>query len=334
MLGRTDVRLTELGFGAAPLGNLYRKSSREAALGAVEAAWDEGMRYYDTAPFYGFGLSERRVGDILRLQPREDFVLSTKVGRLLKPVSVAKNDGVRHGYQTSMPFEPHYDYTYDGVMRSFEDSQQRLGMDKIDILLAHDIGVVTHGDENGRHFTDLENGGYKALDELRRSGHVKAIGLGVNEWEVCEAVMQFGQWDCFLLAGRYTLLEQGAMASFMPKCKAHGAGLIIGGAFNSGILATGVRKGGELFYNYAPAPQEIIDRVSRLESICDDHGVTLAAAALQFPLAHELVATVLPGVESAERVKQAMQLFAEPIPASFWSDLKAAGCILQEVPTP
>jgi D-threo-aldose 1-dehydrogenase len=326
--------LTELGFGAAPLGNLYREVSRDDSYAAVDAAWDAGMRYFDTAPFYGFGLSERRIGNIVRYRPRDEFLVSTKVGRLLRPLPSHRGSAERYGFCSPMPFEPEYDYTYDGVMRSFEDSQQRLGLASIDILLVHDIGEVTHGPDNAKHFSDLANGGYKALDELRSSGLVKAIGLGVNEWEVCEDAMGIGRWDCFLLAGRYTLLEQGALATFMPLCKAHGASLIIGGAYNSGILATGARKGGELYYNYAPPPQEIIDRVIAIENLCDDHGVTLAAAALQFPLAHELVSTVIPGVGSARRVGQTMDIFNEVIPASFWSDLKASGLLLEEVPTP
>ena len=334
VLGQTDLAVTTLGFGAAPLGNLYREVSRDESYAAVNASWDVGMRYFDTAPYYGFGLSERRIGNIVRYRPRDEFVVSTKVGRLLRPVPGHRGSAMRHGYCSPMPFEPEYDYSYDAVMRSFEDSQQRLGLASIDILLVHDIGEVTHGEENTRRFSDLESGGYRALDELRRAGLVKAIGLGVNEWEVCEAALDIGRWDCFLLAGRYTLLEQGAMASFMPKCAGHGASLIIGGAYNSGILATGARTGGELYYNYAPPPQDVIDRVIAIEHLCDDHGVTLAAAALQFPLAHDLVSTVIPGMGSARRVGQTTELFNEDIPAGFWSDLKSAGFLEAEVPTP
>ena len=333
-LGSTSLSMTELGFGAAPLGNLYREVSRDDSYAAVDAAWAAGMRYFDTAPYYGFGLSERRLGNIVRYRERDDYIISTKVGRLLQPLPEHRGSAERYGFCSPMPFEPAYDYSYDGVMRSFEDSLQRLGLASIDILLVHDIGEYTHGDDNRGHFSDLERGGYLALDELRSAGAVKAIGLGVNEWQVCEAAMDFGRWDCFLLAGRYTLLEQGALISFMPKCEAHGASLIIGGAYNSGILATGVRRSGDLHYDYGPPPQSIINRVLAIEEICDAHQVTLAAAALQFPLAHPTVATVIPGVGSAQRVRQTMDLFKQKIPSSFWTDLRSAALLEEGAPTP
>lgn len=333
-IGQTRLSVTELGFGAASLGNLYREVSRDSSYAAVNKAWDSGIRYFDTAPYYGFGLSERRVGNIIRYRPRGEFVVSTKVGRLLKPDPEHEGLGMRHGFCSPMPFKPIYDYTYSGVMRSYEDSLQRLGLARIEVLLVHDIGELTHGAENTKHFSDLSNGGYRALEELRRNGDIDAIGLGVNEWQVCEAAMDIGVWDCFLLAGRYTLLEQGALDSFMPRCADHGASLIIGGAYNSGILATGVRGGGELHYNYAAPSQDIISRVAAIESICTAHGVPLPAAALQFPLAHPLVSTVIPGIGSERRVAQTMDLFAHNIPKSFWSDLRSAGLIDEGAPTP
>lgn len=333
-LGTTRLTLTELGFGAAPIGNSRMSVDDATASSALSAAWDAGMRYVDTAPFYGFGLSERRVGDGLRLHERNDFVLSSKVGRLLKPVPGHRGDAPRFGFRSSMPFEPLFDYSYDGVMRSFEDSLQRLGLARIDILLAHDIGEVTHGAANREHFETLMSGGYRALDELRATGAIAAIGLGVNEWEICEAAMQRGRFDCFLLAGRYTLLEQCALESFLPKCAAHGASVIIGGPHNSGILAAGTRGGGTLYYNYAPAPPAIIERVQRIEAICDAHGVAMGAAALQFPLAHPTICSVIPGMESAQRVAQTMALFNTRIPEAFWRDMKAAGLIRTDAPTP
>ena len=333
-LGNSGLSVTVLGFGAAPLGNLYREVSHDDSYAAVGKAWEAGMRYFDTAPFYGFGLSEHRLGNIVRYRDRKDFVVSTKVGRLLRPVPGHTGNAERYGFCSPMPFDPYYDYSYDGVMRSFEDSLQRLGLAEIDILLVHDIGELTHGKANRKHWAALESGGYRALDELRSGGLVKAIELGMNAWQVCEAAMEIGRWDCFLLAGRYTLLEQRAMDSFMPKCAEHGASLIIGGAYNSGILATGVRHDGALHYDYGPPPQSVIDRVSGIEELCDVHGITLAAAALQFPLAHDLVATVIPGIGSARRVEQTMDLYAEKIPSSFWRDLKSAGFLRKEVPTP
>lgn len=334
MLGRTELELTAFGFGAAPLGNLYKEVSCADSYAAVDAAWETGMRYFDTAPYYGFGLSERRLGDILRCRPRGDYVISSKVGRLLRPVPGHEGTAERQGFRSPMPFEPEYDYTYDGIMRSYEDSLQRLGIAHIDIILVHDIGEMTHADANEEHFRDLANSGYRALEELSRSGDVKAIGLGVNEYQICERAMEIGQFDCFLLAGRYTLLEQSALDSFMPKCVDHGASVIIGGAYNSGILATGVNRGGELHYNYAPAPQHVIDRVADIEAICAAHRVNLAAAALQFPLANGAVATVIPGLGSAARVRQTADLFAEQIPKSLWSDLKSAGLLREDAPTP
>ena len=285
------MHLSTLGFGAASLGNLYREIDDQSAREAIAAAAQIGMRYFDTAPFYGFGLSERRAGDFLRTLDREQFVLSTKVGRVLEPAPLHKGSEERHGFCSPMPFEPVYDYSYDGVMRSYEASLARLGLARIDILLVHDIGAFTHGEENQRHFRALSGGGVHALQELKAAGDISAVGLGVNEYQVCEDVMEIGQWDCFLLAGRYSLLEQNPLDGFMEKCLAHGATLIIGGAYNSGILATGVRHG-TAYYNYAPAPRGIVEKVEKIEDICDAHGVLLPAAAIQFPAAHQAVSSV------------------------------------------
>jgi len=326
--------LPSLGLGCASLGNLYRPITRDEALAIVDAAWDAGMRYFDTAPYYGLGLSERRLGDALRKQKRADYMLSTKVGRLLDPDTATDIAAERHGFVTAMPFKVRYDYSYDGVMRSYEASLHRLGLARIDILLVHDIGVVTHGADNQRYLADLWNGGYRALDELRSSGAISAIGLGVNEWQACADAMEKGRWDCFLLAGRYTLLEQEPLYGFLPQCEAHGAKIILGGAYNSGILATGTRRGGELHYNYGPAPQSIIDRVTRIEEICDAHNVALAAAALQFPLAHSVVQCVIPGLGEARRVRQTEQLMSQAIPSAFWQQLKQEGLLDIEAPVP
>jgi D-threo-aldose 1-dehydrogenase len=332
-VGRTDLRVTEIGFGAASLGNLYQEVAETDARATLDAAWAAGVSYYDTAPYYGFGLSERRVGDALRAARRDEFVLSTKVGRLLEPAPHIKDSRERHGFCSPMAFEPIYDYSYRGVMRSFESSLQRLGLSRIDVLFIHDIGSVTHGVRHRELFQVCMEGGYKALDELRTKGLVRAIGLGVNEWEVCEKAMDFGRFDCFLLAGRYTLLEQSALDTFMPKCERHGATLIVGGAYNSGILATGTRRGGVLHYDYAPAPESVVERVRRIESVCDAYGVTLAAAALQFPLAHPLVSSVIPGLGSPGRVTQTVKLFQEPIPPAFWHELKRQGLLRDDAPT-
>jgi D-threo-aldose 1-dehydrogenase len=333
-LGQTGLRVSEVGCGAASLGNLYQPVEDAAARATIDAAWNAGVRYFDTAPHYGFGLSERRVGDALRSMDRSAFVLSTKVGRLLAAAPHITDAAERHGFHSPMPFEPVYDYSYRGVMRSFEESLQRLGLARIDVLFIHDIGAVTHGAANGELFKICMEGGYKALDELRAKGLVGAIGLGVNEWEVCEAAMEHGRFDCFLLAGRYTLLEQGALDSFMPKCERHGATLIIGGAYNSGILATGTRRGDVMHFNYAPAPDAIVARVRRIEDVCDAYGVTLAAAALQFPLAHPVVSSVIPGLGSARRAAQTMELFHQSIPEAFWRTLKMQGLLREDAPIP
>ena len=329
-----DKGAIPLGLGCASLGNLYHAIGDDEARATVDAAWDAGMRYFDTAPYYGLGLSERRLGDALRDRPRSQYRLSTKVGRLLDPDIGPDLAPERHGFVTSMPFKVRYDYSYDGIMRSWEASLQRLGLARVDILLVHDIGTVTHGADNARHFADLADSGYRALDELRRNGDIAAIGLGVNEWEICAQAMTIGQFDCFLLAGRYTLLEQEPLHAFLPLCERHGASIILGGAYNSGILATGTRRGGTVHYNYEPAPATIIERVARIEAVCDAHGVTLAAAALQFPLAHPVVASVIPGLGSAARVEQTAALWHEPIPAAFWQQLKDEGLLDPDVPTP
>ena len=232
-----------------------------------------------------------------------------------------------------MPFDAQYDYSYDGIMRSFEDSQQRLGLAEIDILLVHDLGRDTHGDRDSFYFMQFEQGGYRALDELKSSGQIKAIGLGVNEVEICKRAMNIGQFDCFLLAGRYSLLEQEPVNEFLPQCITNGTSIILGGPYNSGILATGVRTNKTPFYNYNPAPKEVILKVDKIEQICIDHNVTLAAAALQFPLAHQAVASVIPGLGNAKRVAKTVQLFNEVIPCAFWQDLKSEQLLAEKCPS-
>ncbi len=334
-LGKTEIQVSQLGFGAASLGNLYRAISDHTAKQAMIEAVQSGMTLFDTAPHYGIGLSERRVGDVLRDLEKNQYIISTKVGRVLNPVKDIDTSPLRYGFQTPMPFDAHYDYSYDGIMRSYEDSQQRLGLSSIDILLVHDIGIDTHGDKNDFYFNQLDKlGGYQALDELRRCGDIKAVGLGVNETAVCEKAMAIGQFDCFLLAGRYSLLEQEPLDHFLPKCIEHGASIILGGPYNSGILATGVKNVNEPYYNYAPAPQAIIDRVAKIQTICEDFNVTLAAAALQFPLGHPAVVSVIPGIGSAKRVLTTIELFNEIIPAEFWFQLKEEKLLAEDAPVP
>ncbi|ACD21207.1 aldo/keto reductase [Paraburkholderia phytofirmans] len=330
-IGRGPLQVTGLGLGTAPLGGLYRDLSDEEAHATIAAAWDAGVRYFDTAPHYGNTKAEHRLGDALRRYPRADYVLSTKVGRRFVPRTTPFDD--KEGWQNPLPFEAIYDYTHDGILRSFEDSQQRLGIVDIDILLVHDIGRVTHGDNHPHYWRQLtEGGGFRALDALRSSGAIKAVGLGVNEGAaILDAMAEF-DIDCALLAGRYTLLEQTTLDDLLPACEKRGVSILLGGAFNSGILARGVQ--GDLKFNYGEAPPEVIERVARLEAVCRTHGVPLAAAALQFPYAHPTVATVLTGARSADELRENAASFELPIPAALWFALREEGLLDSRAPAP
>ncbi len=263
------------------------------------------------------------MGDVLR---GTDYVLSDKVGRLLAPGAV-ENPG-DFGMVDPLPFHVVYDYGYDGIMRAFEDSLQRLGLDRIDILLAHDIGAFQHGDDNERHFRDLTEGGYKAMDELRKSGQVKAIGLGVNENQVCIDALGIGEWDVFLLAGRYTLLEQTALDELFPACRAAGTSIICGGPFNSGILV------GREMWNYAKAPEDVVNKARALGDVADAFNIPLAAAALQFPLSDALVSSVIPGPRDKGELEQIIAWFETSIPPEFWTELKSRGLMNEDAALP
>jgi D-threo-aldose 1-dehydrogenase len=324
-LGKTNLRVSQMGFGGAPFGNLFSKVTDEDAEATIEAALAAGIRYFDTAPLYGHGLSEHRIGAALRDVPRDSFVLSTKIGRLLRPVRDGKVDGGH--FIEPLPFEVVYDYGYDATLRSVEDSLQRLGMSRIDILLIHDVDVWTHGTEaaSRRRIDEVMAGGYRAMRGLREQGVVGAIGAGLNEWEVCQALAERGEFDCFLLAGRYTLLEQEALASFLPLCERRGISVIIGGPYNTGILARGDVPG--VTYNYRPAPPEVLERVARIEAVCKRHGVALAEAAIQFPLRHPAVAAVIPGARAPYEIERNVAALAAPIPDALWADLRAEGLL-------
>ena len=330
-LGTTNVEVTTLGFGGAPLGNLFWPVSEQDAQDVLAAAWAAGCRLFDTAPYYGYGLSERRFGDFLRKQPRNEFTLSTKVGRLLRPGYHPRKE--REGFVDTLPFWADFDYSYDAVMRSIEDSYQRLGMDRIDIALMHDIGRVTHGDEAHPALmkTAMESG-YKALDELRASGVIKAIGLGVNEWEVCQEALQHADLDCFLLAGRYTLLEQTSLDRFLPECERRKVSIIIGGPFNSGVLARGLDE--KATYNYGAIPESVRVKVTQLQAVCQEFQVPMAAAALQFPLAHPAIASIIPGARSRAELEANINLLQAPIPETFWQALRERGLLHSKAPTP
>jgi len=332
-LDNGGVTFTELGFGSAPLGNIFKAITEAEAQATLAAAWETGVRYLDTAPLYGLGLAETRYNHFLRDKPREDYILSTKIGRLLEVCAPEDRTGIGMFFDTPNRSEV-FDYTYDGVMRSLEDSLERLGVDSVDILFAHDLCVFTHGSkaESDRRIDQFMLSGYDAMIRLRDEGVVKAIGAGVNEWQVCQTLAERGDMDLFLLAGRYTLLEQEALDSFLPLCEARGIGIVLGGPYNSGILATGPTEGAT--YNYTPAAPDVLDRVGRIEKVCQSHGTPLIAAALQFPLHHPSVVSVIPGAQSADQARGNLEVFEAPIPDALWSDLKSEGLLRHDAPAP
>ena len=313
--GRSGLELPVLGFGGAPIGGLRKTVTDEQAAAAVEAAWRQGFRYFDTAPLYGHGRSERRLGRALAARPRAEFLLSSKVGRLLVPSSA----------DPAAPVEIVYDYSYDGAKRSLEASLERLGLERVDIALIHDIDVWTHGAEQPERFAEALDGAYRALADLRSAGVIRAIGLGLNEWEPARAFAQRAPVDLVLLAGRYTLLEQGAAQTFLPFCLDRGIGVVIGGPYNSGILATGTVEGA--LYNYLPAPPQVHERVGRIEAVCARHGVPLPAAALAFPLRHPAITCLIPGMVDAGEVEATVALARATIPEALWAELAAEGLI-------
>lgn len=330
-LGNGGLTVTELGFGTAPLGNLYRAITDDDAQAILDRAWDSGVRYFDTAPLYGLGLSETRLNRFLRNKPRDAYVLSTKIGRLLKVATPDTRDGMGKWFDVPSRNEV-FDYTYDGVMRSLEVSFERLGVDRVDMLFAHDLDVFNRGSQAAvdAGIEELMSSGYKALVELRDQGVIKAFGAGVNEWETCQTLTERGDFDIFLLAGRYTLLEQEALESFLPLAESRGIGIVIGGPYNSGILATGPRDGA--FYNYDPAPPEILERVRRIEAICSSHGVRLIDAAFQFPLRHPCVVSVIPGGQGVAEMEGNLAASQAVIPAAVWAELKSEGLMRADAP--
>ena len=326
------LTFTRQGFGTAPLGNLYRAISDAEADAILDAAWAGGIRYFDTAPLYGFGLSETRLNRFLRDKPRDEYVLSTKVGRLLRACPDDQRDGVGKWFDVPARQEV-YDYSYDGVMRSLEFSLERLGVSRMDLLFAHDLDVFNHGTPEAldTRLGEFLAGGHRALVDLRDQGVIAGFGLGVNEWQPAQRVVEEGDPDVILLAGRYTLLEQESLDSFMPLCAERGVGVVIGGAYNSGILATGARPGA--YYNYDSAPAEIIERVQAIEAHCATHNVRLLDAAFQFPLFHPAVVSVIPGGQGQAEMASNLAAAKARIPAAFWADLKSAGLMRPEAPT-
>jgi D-threo-aldose 1-dehydrogenase len=325
-LGNGGIDFSTLGFGAAPLGNLFRAITEDEAHATLQRAWDAGVRYFDTAPLYGLGLSETRINHFLRGKPRADYAISTKVGRLFRATSSEKRDGFGKWFDVPARNEV-FDYSYDGVMRSLEFSLERLGIDHVDILFAHDLDIFTHKSQQALdgHLSTFMAGGYKALLTLRDQRVIKAFGAGVNEWEPCRWMLDRGDFDIFLLAGRYTLLEQASLAGFMDPALKRGVGVVIGGPYNSGVLATGPRPGA--YYNYDLAPQWVLDHAAKLQATCAAHGVRLVDAAFQFPLRHNAVVSVIPGGQAAAEMASNQAAATAMIPDTLWDDLRKQGLI-------
>jgi D-threo-aldose 1-dehydrogenase len=310
--------VTRLGFGTAPLGGLFQALADDEAHRVVEAAWSAGIRFFDTAPQYGNGLAEQRLGAVLNSKPRDQLVLATKVGRLLRAGAPPESDT----FPGAPPLNPVFDFSFDGVMRSVEESVTRLGMDRIDILHIHDP------DE---HFAEALSGAYPALDRLRAEGTIRAVGVGMNQAEMLARFAREANFDCFLLAGRYTLLDQVGLKELLPLCVERGVSIIAGGVFNSGILADPTPG---THYNYRAAPEELVRRAARIKAICEHQGVSQKAVAIQFPLGHPAVQTVLTGCRSVEEISENVEAFMAPIPSAVWQDLKAEGLLAAEAPVP
>jgi D-threo-aldose 1-dehydrogenase len=308
LLGRTGLQVTRLGLGTAPLGGLFEAVTDDEAHRTVEAAWDAGIRFFDTAPLYGSGLSERRLGAVLRTKPRDEYVLTTKVGRLLRADAPPDPE---QSFKGTPPLNPVFDFSYDGVMRSVEESLERLGLDRVDVLLIHDPDS---------DYDEALRGAYRALERLRAEGSIKAVGAGMNQAEMLARFARDASFDCFLLAGRYTLLDRAGARELLPLCVERGIGIVAGGVFNSGILAD---PDAQPRFNYRPAPPELVRRAQELKAICRRRGVDLKSAALQFPLRHPAVAAVLLGPRSVAQLEENLEMFEARIPEDLWRELDA-----------
>jgi D-threo-aldose 1-dehydrogenase len=330
-LGRSAVEVTELGFGGASIGELFVRVTEADANATLTAAWDAGVRYFDTAPWYGRGLSELRTGAALRDHGRADYAISTKVGRWLRPASTEGFDG--SPWLGGSPNEVIFDYTYDGIMRSVDQSRLRLGMTRFDIAWIHDLDHLYHDPPTiEANFRDLAGSGWRALEELRSTGQIGAIGAGINDLGLTPRFLDIGDIDAFLVAMPYTLLDQDVLETEFPACVDRGIGFVIGAVFASGILAKGPVPGGR--YAYADPSPEVIEKTRRIASVCDRHGVPLPAAALQFPLGHSAVASVIPGASSPAQEARNVEWFRTAIPAELWAELKHNGLIREDAPVP
>ncbi len=330
-LGKGALQFTELGFGTAPVGGLYRPVSGDEAHGIMTRAWDGGVRHFDTAPLYGLGQSETRLNRALA--GKSGFIVSSKVGRLLRPTRAGEvRDGIGKWFDVPNRKEI-FDYSYDGVMRSVEFTLERTGLDRIDLIYAHDLDIFTHGSAEAMQtrLDEFMASGYKALVALRDQGVIRGFGAGINEWQPAQWLVERGDFDIFLLAGRYTLLEQEALDSFLPLCLARGVGIVIGGPYNSGVLATGARPGA--FYDYNPAPEWVLAKVAKIEAVCAAHKVRLVDAAFQFPLQHPAVVSIIPGGQGVAEVDANLRAASAVIPPALWDDLKTQGLMRPDAPT-
>lgn len=329
-LGRTGIALPVLGLGGAPLGELFELIPEDRAQAIVEAAWDGGIRFYDTAPWYGHGQSEHRLGHVLRQKNRDSFVISTKVGRVYKAAANATHR--TDPWQGGLPFKLTFDYSYDGILRSYEDSLMRLGLNRADLLVIHDLDLAYHGNKLTTHQHALKSSGWRALDDLRSSGAIRGIAAGINDKSMIPWFLEHFELDYMLVAMPYTLLDQGALEEIFPACEAKNVSVVIGSPFASGILAAGAVDGA--MYEYSPASSEILDRTRGIASVCELHGVTLQAAALQFPLGHNAVTAVIPGATCAAHVEANFENLTATIPDAFWEELKDRSLLARQAPVP
>ncbi|MFN8446506.1 MAG: aldo/keto reductase [Caldilineaceae bacterium] len=332
-IGKTGAQVSELGLGCAPLGDLFEAISESQAQATLQGAWDAGVRFYDTSPFYGYGKSEHRLGTFLRQQPRNDFMVSTKVGRVFRAARNWQNFD-RSTFVGGLPFEFAVDFTYDGIMRSVEDSLQRLSLPSIDFLVIHDLDLYFHKTEArvNAWLNQLYTSGWRALDELRRTGFIKGVGAGINELGLIPKFLDLVDLDFVLVAYGYNLLKQDMLDHDFPLCQKHNVSVIVGAVFASGILATGAVPGAKFFY--APADEEILAKTRRIEALCQRHNVPLRAAALHFLLANPIVSAIIPGAIAPEHVQSNVKLLQQSIPSAFWQEMKAEGLLREDAPTP
>lgn len=332
-IGRAGLTVTEIGFGGAPIGGFRFDVNDDQAQATMAALWRGGGRLYDTSPYYGYGRSELRVGRFLQGVPAADYALSTKIGRVLRPLRADDDTGELR--QHGLPFFPRFDYSYDGVMRSLEHSYLRMGLARIDIALIHDVDAFTHGTDAAAepHFTAAMAGAYKALDQLRRSGDLKAIGAGLNDTRWCRRFVEAGDFDCIMIAGQYTLLQHPAETlDFIELCRRRNVGLLLAAVFNSGLLVAGSKSSAT--FNYNPPSAEVLQRLARIEAVAARHGVSMPAAAIQFVLAEPVVKSAVLGATRPAEVDANLQALREPIPLAFWSELVTEGLLSSRVAVP